>query len=241
MSEKRNEIMEEQRRAREEFLRLKKMQQGELEPEAKPSEVAVAPKTFGEKSSNFWYHYKIHTVVITFFVIVLAIIVTQCATREKYDFEVMYFAYTPALDVEMTKIEEYFEKYAEDINGDGEVNINVKNCSVSDSNKDISRTTILSKVQSILVAEKSVVVYIVDDKAIKYFENAFDISIFAEGPYPLGKDFYDATATELIELPEGLSIGLRVTEGTTFQGDEEAEVAFIQGKKVIEKLKKQNG
>ena len=240
MSQKRNEILEEQRKAREEFLRLKKMQQGQIKPDAKPSEVAVAPKTFGEKVSNFWYYYKVHTVIITFLVIVLAIITTQCATRKKYDLEVMYFAYTPAIDVEMTKMEEYLKKYAEDIDGNGEVNVNVINCSVSDSNKDISRNTILSKVQSILAVEKSVVVYIVDNKAIKYFEDAFDISIFAEGPYALGEDFYNATAIEQIKLPEGLSIGLRVTSGTTFEGDKEAERASMQGKKVIEKVKKQN-
>lgn len=240
MSEKRNEILEEQRKAREEFLRLRKMQQGELEPEAKPSEVAIVPKTFNEKRKNFWYYYKLHTILTIGLIIVLAITTVQCLTREKYDYEVMYFAYTPALDVEMDKIEEYFEKYTEDINGDGEVNVNVINCSVTDNNRDASRITMLSKVQSVLAAEKNVVVYIVDKKAINYFENAFDYSIFAEGPYALDKEFYDSTAIEGIKLPEGLSAGLRIIEGTTFQGDEEAESAFSAGQKFLEKVKKQN-
>ena len=49
---KSNDILEEQRRAREEFLKLKKMQQGELEAGPKPSEVAVAPKTAKEKAEQ---------------------------------------------------------------------------------------------------------------------------------------------------------------------------------------------
>lgn len=240
MSEKRNEIMEEQRKAREEFLRLKKMQRGEIEPEAKPSEVAVVPNTFSEKTKNFWYHYKLHTLLTAFIVIVLAITITQCATREKYDLEVMYFAYTPAIDVEMDKVEQYLEGFTTDVDGDGEVNVKVINCSVSDNNKDVSNVTMLSKVQSILAAEKSVVVYIVDDKALEYFEKAFDFNIFAAGPYALDEKFYKATEIEGIRLPEGLSIGVRIVKGTTFEGDDEAITAFTEGQKLIEKIKKQS-
>ncbi len=243
MAEKRNEIMEEQRKAREEFLRLKKMQQGEIEPERKPSEVAIVPKTFGEKFKNFWYHYKVHTIIAAFLVVFIAVATVQCATRKKYDYEVMYFAYAVAVDVQMEKIEEYLQNYAEDVNGDGEVNVRVINCGVADSNKDVSRMTMYSKVQSIIAAEKSVTVYIVDEKAMDYFENAFDFSIFAEQPHPLSKDFYEATKVvigEEITLPKGLAVGVRIIEDTAFEGDEEAEAAFSAGKKLIENIKKQN-
>ncbi len=240
MQKKQNEIVEEQRRAREEFLRLKKMQQGEIEPEAKPSEVAIVPKTFGDKVKNFWYHYKIQAIVAAVLIFVLAAGTVQCMTREKYDFEVMYFAYQPILDTQVDKIEEYFEKYATDVNGDGEVNVNVINCGVSDSDKDASRVTMFSKVQSIMTAEKSVVVYLVDDKAIEYFDNALDYSIFAIEPHPLNEEFYKQTEVSKLKLPEGLSVGLRIIKGTTFEGDEKAEEAFSEGKKVIEKIKKQS-
>lgn len=244
MAQKRNEIMEEQRRAREEFLRLKKMQQGELEPDAKPSEVALVPKTFNEKRKNFWYHYKVHTVLAIGLIIVLAITTMQCLTREKYDYEVMYFAYSVAVDVQTEKIEQYLEKYADDINGDGKVNVNVVNCSVKDSNRDASRENTYYKIQSIIAAEKSIAVYIVDEKAIKYFEKALELSIFAEQPQPLGKDFYEATKITVqdkeISLPDGLAAGVRIIKDTAFEGDEEAETAFSDGKKLIENIKKQN-
>lgn len=241
MANKRNDIIEEQRKAREEFLKLKRMQQGELQPEAKPSEVAIKPKTFGEKASNFWFHYKIHTLITAFIVILLSVGITQCMSREAYDFEVMYFTYTPAVEVEIKKVEEYFESFATDANGDGEVNVQVKNCSVTDSNKDASRTLMFSKVQSIMATEHSVVLYVVDQKAIDYFDNALDYSIFVEEPTPLGEDFYKATEIEGIRLPKDLKVGLRIIEGTTFEGEEDAETAFNAGKQVLEKVKKQNG
>lgn len=239
MSEKRNEIMEEQRRAREEYIKLKKMQQGELAPQAKPSEVAVAPKTFREKLVNFWYHYKIHTILVSFIIVVLAMSITQCATRPKYDFEIMYFAHKTALDSQTQAIGDYFEKFAEDINGDGKVNIKVINCSINDSQKDPSRFTIFSKIQAIIAAEENVSVYVVDEKAIKYFDDALDISIFTEKPTPLGNDFYEKTAVGDYFLPEGLSVGLRIIEGTTFENKENAVSAHKAGEKFMEKFKKQ--
>ncbi|MBQ4119399.1 MAG: hypothetical protein IJD45_03315 [Clostridia bacterium] len=239
MSEKRNEIMEEQRRAREEYIKLKKMQQGELQPQAKPSELAVTPKTFREKLNNFWYHYKIHTILAGFLIAVLAVSVTQCATRPKYDFGVLYFAYETALDTQTQAIADYFEKFAEDINGDGEVNINVINCSVNDSNKDPSRFTMFSKIQAILASEETVSVYVVDQKAIQYFDDALDISIFTEKPTPLGDEFYKKTAIANYTLPKDLSVGLRAIKGTTFEESEKAMQAHKAGEKFIEKIKKQ--
>ena len=72
MSEKnKNETIEQQRRAREEFLKLKKIQQGELPAEPKPSDVAIVPKTREEKLSNFWFHHKWHVIALVFITVVL--------------------------------------------------------------------------------------------------------------------------------------------------------------------------
>lgn len=240
MAEKRNEIMEEQRKAREEFLRLKKMQQGEIEPEAKPSDVAIKPRTFGEKAQNFWYHFKVQIILAVMFAVIIAIVTTQCATRERFDFSVLYFTYTPTIDAQLDGVEEYFEKYATDLDGNGEVNIQVANCSVSDSNRDAGRNTMFAKVQSVLVAEHSTVLYLIDDKAKQYFEDAFDYSLFVEEPFKLGEDFYKQVTDEKMPLPDDLMLGLRIIKNTGFEGNKEAEKAFLESQKVLEKIKQQN-
>ena len=122
MSDK-NDILEEQRKAREEFLKLKKMQQGEIDAGPKPSEVAIVPKTPKEKAANFWFQYKWHTIGIVAAVIVLAVLVAQCVSRPVYDMELVYFTYSPILDEQTTQIAEYFEEFAEDLDGNGEVNV----------------------------------------------------------------------------------------------------------------------
>ena len=47
-----SDTIAQQRKAREEFLELKKMQHGEIQAPPKPSEMAVEPKTFSEKLSR---------------------------------------------------------------------------------------------------------------------------------------------------------------------------------------------
>lgn len=241
MSQKRNDIIEEQRKSREEFLRLKKMQRGEIEPESKPSEVAVVPKTFGQKLANIWYHFKVQIILAVCLIIILIVTLTQCATAKKYDCQILYFAYRPIVDSQAVKMEEYFEKYVSDVNGDGEVNVQIISCGVTDDKKDASKNSILQRVQSVVAAEPATVLYVVDEKAIEYFENAFDESIFYEKPQKLGKDFYAATKVSDLSLPEGLMLGIRRIKGTEFENEEEAKAAFKQGQEVIEKLKKQNG
>ncbi|MBE6787768.1 MAG: hypothetical protein E7537_05415 [Ruminococcaceae bacterium] len=240
LSEKRNDIIEEQRKAREEYLKLKKMQQGEIKPQAKPSEVAIKPVTFKEKVQNYWYHFKVHTILIGAVVALLAILITQCANREKFDLTIMYFTYTPVIDSQLDAAEVYFEKYATDIDKNGEVNVNIINCSVSEDNRDAGRNTMFSKVQAVLVAEPEVVLYMVDDKSIEYFENAFDTNLFIEEPMILTKDFY-VSLDEKLPLPDGLKLGLRVIDDTVFENNETAIKSFKEAKVVYEKVKKQNG
>lgn len=234
MSEKRNEIIEQQRKARQEFINLKKMQNGEKEPELMPCEVEIKPKTFKEKAVNFWYHYKFSAILCLMLAIFITIATVQCASREKYDFKVMYFTFNPVLDVQLEKAETYFEKYAKDIDNNGEVNVKIINCSLSDDSNNISRNAVFSKVQSIISAEYTTVLYIIDPKAKQYFENALGYSIFAEEPIVLSDDFYNIS-----ELKEkDLMLGIRIIKNTTFEGEEKAEEAYKEGNRVLQEIKK---
>lgn len=242
MSEK-NEILEEQRRAREEFLKLKKMQHGEMDAGPKPSEVAIVPKTPKEKAANFWFQYKWHTIGILLSLVILTVLVAQCATRPKYDLEVVYFTYTPVLDNQTEKIGEYIENFAEDINGDGEINVQVVNCSVSDTSTDIQyRNTMLTKVQSLIAADEKALLYITDEKSIEYFNNIASDSggLFEGEPYAFGEEFYEATATEeLGSLPEGLQISCRRVADTVLEAKNDTVKYYDEANRILKALKEE--
>ncbi len=223
---KKNEILEEQRHSREEFLRLKKMQSGEINAGPKPSEVAIVPKTFKEKSANFWFQYKWRVLGIAAVVIVFIICIVQCASRPKYDFSVVYFTYTSALDDQTELISDYFQKYAEDLNGDGEVNIQVLNCSFNnDGQNNQYRTVQLQKLQAYLAGEYTAMLYITDEESVAYFNDITDgEGIFENEPVKLSGEFYKMTKLEgLGELPKGLTVGCRKVNGTVLEDNKTAE------------------
>ena len=241
MSEKKtNEILEEQRKARQEFLELKKMQHGEMKAPPKPSEVAIVPKTPKEKWDNFWFQYKWYVIAITAVTVILAVLITQCATRTKYDLEVVYFTYTAVLDEQTNKIADYLADYAEDINGDGEINVQVVNVSFSDKSGDSQyKYTMLTKLQAMIAGDENAILYITDSESYKYLDGLTENGLFDGEPIKLGDEFYSATEIdELGKLPEGLQISCRRITETTMENKKDAAKAYESAKKLLEKLKK---
>lgn len=241
MSEKKtNEILEEQRKARQEFLELKKMQHGEMKAPPKPSEVAIVPKTPKEKWDNFWFQYKWYVIAITAVTVILAVLITQCATRTKYDLEVVYFTYTSVLDEQTNKIADYLTAYAEDINGDGEINVQVVNVSFSDKSGDSQyKYTMLTKLQAMIAGDENAILYITDSESYKYLDGLTENGLFDGEPIKLGDKFYSATESEQLgKLPEGLQISCRRISDTVLEGKKGAAEAYENALKLIEKLKK---
>ena len=241
MSEKkRNEILEEQRRARQEFLELKKMQNGEMEAPPKPSEIAIVPKTPKEKWDNFWFQYKWYVIGIVAVTVILAVLITQCATRIKYDYKVVYFSYSAVIDEHTAKIADYLKPYAEDTNGDGEVNIQVINVSFSNKSGDSQyRYSMLTKLQALLTGDENAILYITDSESYKYLDGISESGgLFEDEPYKFGENFYKATESEeLGRLPEGLQISCRRIGDTTMESKKDAAVAYENAKKLLQKLK----
>ncbi|MBQ1260463.1 MAG: hypothetical protein IIX96_00435 [Clostridia bacterium] len=83
----------------------------------------------GARLENFWYHYKWHTLAALFLIVFITVCSIQMCQRESYDIYVMY-AGGGNLDrtaaegdlPEYVKAQNSLGLYAEDANGDGEVN-----------------------------------------------------------------------------------------------------------------------
>ena len=240
---KKNDIIEEQRRARAEFLRLKKMQSGEIYAGPKPNEVAIVPTTPKEKWNNFWFQYKWWVVTAVVSVIVLAVLISQCASRVAPDLEIIYFSYTPVLDQQIAPVAEYFEEYAKDMNGDGEVNVQLVNCSVSETGDTQYKTSILSKLQAIIATDEKALLFITDSKSITYFDNfSSDVYIFEGDPLVLGEDFYKATESEDIgPLTEGLTLSIRRVSDTLLEENDKVVKYYKESVRIMNKIKAKNG
>ncbi len=236
-----SDTLRQQRLAREEFLKLKKMQQGELAPEPKPSEVYAKEMTFGEKIKNIWYHDKFAIIVVTILVVVIAMLVAQCATKTRYDATVVVFTYKITGDVNCDKMEEYLKPYCKDINGDGEVNVNVVNCSVDggNPNNDFNYTN-RSKAQSLIATDSSALLFITDDESYEYLMGLSKNVVMFEGkPIEFGEDFYEfcIDPSGFYELPEGMQISCRTVKGAAIEDGKDVDLYYKQAQTVLNGLK----
>ncbi len=235
-----SDTIRQQKFAREEFIKLKKMQQGELEPEPKPSEVYAAEMTFGEKMSNFWYHNKFSVIVVTIITVAIALLVVQCATKTKYDATIVLFTYSITGDVNCDKMEEYLEGHCLDTNGDGKVNVNVINCSIDgdNGNTDYNYTNRL-KAQTQL-QNANVLLYITDEESYEYLMSLSEkIDLFEGEPYKFGEEFYKVCKdpSGFYDLPEGLQISCRTIKGAAIEDDPNVYDYYDQAQTILRSLK----
>ena len=136
------------------------------------------PKGFKKKAENFWYHYKWHVIIISFFVFAIAVCTVQCATKEKPDVTVIYFTEQPTPDMALSIMEDEIEKYMTDTNGNGEVLCQIVNLSQTSTNGAANQS--VSNTQRLLaeVASGENFFFIIDQYGYDYFAKQ-------------GLDFYD--------------------------------------------------
>ncbi|MCI5605412.1 MAG: hypothetical protein MR413_07175 [Clostridia bacterium] len=71
----------------------------------------------------FWDYYKLHTIITLFVIICVAITVTQCVTREKYDITMTYAGHKIYTDDEISRAAVGLSQYIDDVDGNGEKSI----------------------------------------------------------------------------------------------------------------------
>ena len=240
-NKKESDTLRQRKFAQKEFLELKKMQNGEMNPPPKPSEVQVEPSTFGEKVKNLWYHSKWAIIALAALIICIALLITQCATKTEYDATVVLFTYSITGDSNCAKMGEYLKPYCKDINGDGEVNINVINCSIEESqgNTEHSYTT-RSKVTTLIASEASALLFITDDNSYKYLSGLSKDIEFIEGePIRFEDDFYEYCIDDggFYDTPKGLQISCRTIDGTAISSDKNIDTYYEQAQNILKGLK----
>ncbi len=79
-------------------------------------------KTFKEKSENFWYHYKWHTIAAAFILLVAVMIVTSLLERDEPDTLIYYGGPAYFSENAVGAVENAFRQImASDFNGDGKI------------------------------------------------------------------------------------------------------------------------
>ena len=88
-----------------------------------------------ERLANFWYHNKIWILFAAFIIGVVGFIVIDEITRVRADMNVMMIA-NNGLAFRQEELEKFFEKYCDDLNGDGQVKVSVMIMPLDPDSKD---------------------------------------------------------------------------------------------------------
>ena len=183
----------------------------------------VRPKGFKATVENFWYHYKFHTIVCLLLVITLAVSIAQCSTKTEYDYKIVVATKSmPLTTTQLTALKNELTPYGTDLNGDGQVNILLVDCTMDSKQQ---------KLQAILMSDTDVMLFITDLKAFSFIKNLNDTGFIENLNLPDGDGYYyDFTNTDIIKntktaadsknlfkWPEFL-ISRRIIKGTLFEG-----------------------
>lgn len=236
-----SDTIRQQQYAREEFLKLKKMEKGEIPPDPKYSQEEIKPSNFGEKVSNFWFYYKWAVISVTALAIAVAVCVAQCAGKKDYDMKIVLFSCENYIPEDTTDyIADYFEKLCPDINGDKEVCVEIINCSYSNKSDSQTINNMKIRIQNMIAAEESAVLYITDDSGLKYLKEISE-DIFTQNSLALGNDFYSACdKSNFSALPKNLMLSCRDTEKSLIGKSSKSKKLFSAAQEIIKKIGESN-
>ncbi len=235
-----NEILEEQRKARKQYLELKKMQEGKTDAPPKPSE--EAPElTPSEKVKNFWDYHKWHVIGTILAIFLVAFSVSECVNRVKPDVNVVLFSYTGMVSEQVELLTDYMESVCGDVNGDGQFYVGIIDCSYNNKSEDKQyEYTVLNKLQATLAADTEALLFVTDKESYQYFLADDSMKgLFTADPVPFSKEFCERVSTEEQKfVGEHLQISCRTYYNTVLEGKKGAEERYNAAQKIVEDIKK---
>lgn len=208
------------------------------------------PKTFKTWCANFWYHYKFHTITVIVAVVALAVILAQCTTRTKYDYTVMLATSSVEWStLQIKALEKELVVCAEDVNGDGEVNVLLVDCTFNE--QDSGYQMIMAKkqkLQSMVMNEQNALILISDLASYEWINTAINNGFSENTNLPHGDGhYYDMTNSSLLVSakksvdsgflwPEELVVSRRRVKGTLFENKKGMEEITVAADRFIKNI-----
>jgi hypothetical protein len=149
-----------------------------------------------KKIDNYWYYYKIHTFAAIFIVIVLAILIQQCATTVKPDITIIIATKNPVMTTDQqSAMEKYLQGFTADVNKDGKKSVQCTLFYFSDqSTLEAEQTAFTAN-----LTDDSNIIYIFDDSTYNNIENAQETGTLEK----IGQILPDEKLSNPYKLPIG--------------------------------------
>lgn len=247
-AEKENERREYEKRLQEERLELIKLKNGDItDSEIIKEEHDINPPLHGiERMKNFWWHNKYIILLAAFFIIVFGYITYDTLTRTKPDMRVIMTCNNGLIN-RTEELEDMFEEYCEDLNGDGKVYVQVIEAPITSNTTDYTTT---GKYQSVIQAnlQTAEVIFFVSDEAILSDESgvseAFadlrelypNSELVSKNGLQLKGEYVQKKLKWESNFPDDMFIVMREPVKTMKDSKEEMQENFDNAKKIMDHL-----
>lgn len=171
-----------------------------------------------KKIDNYWYYYKYHTLVGIFAAVLLIIFIKDMLGRVEYDYTVAVITKSGTREEDMEALQSYFEGISPDLNGDGEVHVQVAEYYFPSDDGQMANPQVVISNQTRLMAdiqEQESMIFFVDKSSYEEYKEqglfSGELSELAQikdcqgfkemGEIPSIEDLY----VTMKDMPEGLS------------------------------------
>ncbi len=189
-----------------------------------------------KKIDNFWYYYKIHVLVVVFILFVAGVFIKDIVTKVDYDYSVAFVTEEIMTDEEISSIQSVLEKEAEDLNGDGEIHVEVQNYTIPQGDS--------ADPQLVAAGQTKLTVDIQDGTSMIFFLSPGCYESYKDsGVLPADESEYikfsDCTGYEEAGSPKELGDlmgALRLVEDTKLEKDQSKMDYYEANKELFEKF-----
>lgn len=235
-----------EQRLRQEKIAMIRAKQGieeeEISEEPDEEQEPAAPMSFWKKVENFWYHYKWATIIS---VVVLAFggyMIYDLITKVNPDIMIIVTA-DNGLSYRAESVQTLFEKYAEDLNGDGVVNVEVAFVPMNpnggaDQYTQSNETKLYANLSS-----AQCVLYLTDDDSSFAFEQVLfdDLTKELDSKYVTSEGVSLSSAMiregfNWAQMPEDMVLRLRTPMQTLAASTQDMQEKHDEAMRLIEKL-----
>lgn len=235
----RNRQIEEERR---ELLKMKSGLTSEEDSELTKKDAAFEKPHGAAAVANFWYHYKFIIVFSFITLLIVGFLIYTEATRKRDDISVMVITDND-LTQRTAEIEEFFEKYCDDLDGNGYVHVGVIAIPISKNLDAVTKNTYSQKFLAEIQTGEGMIV-ITDSHTEDQFMEVMKTDLDKDFPGnkyidEQGFSFNSKVMSEELKyelMPNDVHMSIRIPQDTMGFSKEEAQKYYDESFEVYKRI-----
>ena len=96
-----------------------------MDKQAREAREMAKQMPFGDRVRHFWDYHKWHVFAAVIALVFIVTTMVQVMNRVEYDIEIAYYGGMYFTEEQSQKLKEYLSQYIEDVDGNGEINVNI--------------------------------------------------------------------------------------------------------------------